>query len=71
MKHVYNKPKAILVDFHYDEQVTANSNISDYIESGHDSVGRCQYTAGTACTGLFNSQHAALCDMEVPWSLRP
>ena len=71
MKRIYKKPKAILVDFHYDEKVTASSiGGGHYVEYGHSSVGRCQYTSGTACTNIFNPAHGALCDWAVPWSGR-
>lgn len=71
MKRTYKKPKAVLVDFHYDEKVTASSVGGDiYGGYGHDAVGRCQYTSGTVCTNIFNPKDGALCDMQVPWSSR-
>lgn len=68
MKQVYKKPKAILVDFHYDEQVTASSNSNVYGDYGNASVERCQYYSGAICTNIFNSGHAAVCDTILPFS---
>ena len=71
MKRTYKKPKAILVDFHYDQQVTASSSggsSEDRFDMyGFASVQRCQYGA-SACTSIFNPTNASVCDVLLPWS---
>lgn len=72
MKHVYKKPKAILVDFHYDEKVTANSNIGEYGRYGNQNVGLCQFSKTVDCGRFFNpEEHGDLCVEMSDWSLRP
>ena len=72
MKHVYKKPKAILVDFHYDEQVTASSNVGEFGRYGNLAVGLCQFSKTADCGRFFNpEEHGALCAEMSDWSLRP
>ena len=72
MKHVYKKPKAILVDFHYDEQVTANSNFGNYGKYGNMAIEVCQYSKTADCSRFFNpEEHGSLCVELSDWSLRP
>lgn len=48
MKKAYRKPKAMVVDFCYDEQVTASSgNVATYGDPQH--IGLCQQSSATAC----------------------
>lgn len=72
MKNVYKKPKAILVDFHYDEQVTALSNVGEYGKYGNPAVGVCQFSKNVDCGRFFNPEvHGNLCVEMSDWSLRP
>ena len=68
MKHVYKKPKAVLVDFHYDEQVTANSNVGNFGRYGNVAIMVCQYSGGTGCSFFFSEGDGALCSNIAPAS---
>ena len=57
MKRVYHKPKAVHVDFHYDEQVAAssgggNSGVALFGDPQH--IGRCQQSDAETCTYFWN-----------------
>lgn len=55
MKKAYCKPKAMVVDFCYDEQVTASSgNTSLHGDPQH--IGRCQQTSTTACVHFWTDR---------------
>lgn len=70
MKHTYEKPKAVLMDFRYDEQITASSTDNGrYDMYGLAAVQRCQWGDGS-CTSIFNPANASVCDTKLPWSLR-
>lgn len=70
MKRTYEKPKAVLMDFRYDEKVTASStDDGKYDMYGLSSVMRCQYGSGS-CTSIFNPANASVCDVLLPWSRR-
>ena len=67
MKRTYKTPKAIHVDFQYEEQVRADSGyVSGYGDS--DRHGYCQQNSPTSCRQFwFDSTYCA----SDPWSLRP
>lgn len=49
MKRVYKTPKAVLVDFCYDEQVVADSSggVASHGDPNH--IGRCQQSDARTC----------------------
>lgn len=54
MKRVYKTPKAVLVDFCYDEQVVATSgggNTAQYGDPNH--IGRCQQSDPSTCVHFW------------------
>lgn len=52
MKKAYRKPKAMVVDFCYDEQVTASSgNVANYGDPKH--IGKCQQSSAASCTAFW------------------
>ena len=54
MKRVYKTPKAKLIDFTYDEQVTADSQgVALYGDPQH--IGRCQQSSDETCTYFWTS----------------
>ncbi len=68
MKRVYKTPKAVLVDFCYDEQVVATSgggNTAQYGDPNH--IGRCQQSSETTCV-YFWLAVGRLCEHK-PFSL--
>ena len=70
MKRTYKAPKAMLVDFNYDEQVVAMSgNVSDYGDP--QEIGRCQQSSPTSCKVFWNGSllDSGICQMQ-PFSLR-
>lgn len=73
MKRTYQRPKAMIVDFCYDEQITANS-AGDYGRIGDpNSVGLCQQGSPTLCLKFWVPGVTAgtTCREEVSdWSLR-
>lgn len=67
MKRTYKKPKAIHVDFHYDEQVKAESSgVALYGDPQH--IGRCQQSSETSCV-YFWTAGTTVCQ-SAPFSLR-
>lgn len=54
MKRIYETPKALHVDFHYDVQVKAASG---YVATYGDpnQIGRCQQSSATACTYFWTA----------------
>ena len=55
MKKAYCKPKAMAVDFCYDEQVTASSgNVSLHGDPQH--IGRCQQSSDTSCVYFWTDR---------------
>lgn len=67
MKRVYVTPKAKLIDFTYDEQVTAaSSGVALYGDPNQ--IGRCQQSSDTSCT-YFWTVGAQVCASN-PFSLR-
>lgn len=69
MKRVYRTPKAKMIDFCYDEQVTATSDsgIATYGDPQH--IGRCQQSSDTTCTAFWNDSYPGKCT-HLPFSLR-
>lgn len=67
MKRSYKTPKAIHVDFHYEEKVKADSG---YIATYGDpqQIGRCQQSSATSCM-VFWDDGSSVCKM-APFSLR-
>ena len=54
MKREYCKPKAMVVDFCYDEQVTAASgNVATYGDPQH--IGKCQQSSATTCKHFWTN----------------
>lgn len=70
MKRTYVTPKAKLIDFTYDEQVTAASsgNVATYGDP--QQIGRCQQSSETECMTFWNNDYPGKC-LSVPFSLRP
>lgn len=67
MKRVYKTPKAKLIDFTYDEQVTAESSgVSLFGDPDH--IGRCQQSSANSCR-YFWTVGAQTC-VSNPFSLR-
>lgn len=68
MKKRYSSPIAKVVDFAYDEQVVAESNIGVQARPTHPTD--CQYSANRvpACNQIYNADNST-CAMN-PWSLR-
>ena len=67
MKRTYITPKAIHVDFHYEEQVKATSSgVALYGDPNH--IGRCQQSSETSCT-YFWTAGTTVCQAN-PFSLR-
>ena len=72
MKKAYKAPKAMMIDFIYDEQIRAES-AGDWGKVGDpDSVGLCQQMDPTRCRVFWMDGSAALsCKADpIPWSLR-
>ena len=71
MKRTYKTPKAVHVDFHYEEQVTATSlgegHVSGYGDPNH--TGYCQQYSPYTCTSFFLA-NLDFCS-ETAWSFRP
>ncbi len=69
MKRVYKTPKAVLVDFCYDEQVVADSSggVASHGDPNH--IGRCQQTSEKTCVHFWNDIIGGICKAE-PFSLR-
>lgn len=66
MKRVYKAPKAVLIDFTYDEQVTAaSSGVALYGDP--QQIGRCQQSSADSCMYFWDSD--AFCQA-APMSLR-
>lgn len=54
MKRTYKTPKAMLVDFCYDEQVTAaSSGVALHGDPNH--IGRCQQSSETTCVYFWST----------------
>ena len=67
MKRTYKTPKAIHVDFHYEEQVKATSSgVALYGDPNH--IGRCQQSSDTSCV-YFWTAGTNVCQSN-PFSLR-
>lgn len=61
MKKAYRKPKAMAIDFRYDEQVTAASG--GYISGYGDpqQIGRCQQGNENTCMKYWSSDYGNKC----------
>ena len=70
MKRTYKTPKAVHVDFSYDEQVTASSmgNVATYGDP--QEIGRCQQSNENTCMVFWNDDYPGKCQW-LPFSLRP
>lgn len=67
MKRTYKTPKAMLVDFCYDEQVTADSSgVALHGDPNH--IGRCQQSSPTTCVHFWSTAIADQCKAE-PFSI--
>ena len=64
MKRTYKTPKAVLVDFCYDEQVVAaSSGVALFGDPNH--IGRCQQSSETSCVYFWNhSLQPAVCESD-------
>ena len=61
MKKAYCKPKAMVVDFCYDEQVTAASgNVATYGDPYH--IGKCQQSSDTSCVHFWLDRKFCVAD---------
>ena len=69
MKRAYKTPKAKMIDFTYDEQVTAQSagNVATYGDP--QKIGRCQQSSETSCVHFWNESFPSMCEA-TPFSLR-
>ncbi len=71
MKRTYQKPKAVHVDFQYEEQVTASSQ-AVALFGDPDQIGRCQQSnpsTGPEGCRVFWTEGSTACQMK-PFSLR-
>ena len=68
MKRVYVTPKAKLIDFTYDEQVTASSSGDVALFGDPQQIGRCQQSSATSCKYFWNSD---IYCQAAPMSLHP
>lgn len=66
MKKTYKQPSAKAIDFHYDEQVVADSQQIGQ-EQKHNEV-YCHYQMDTGCTSVVH-KNSSFCDATL-WSLR-
>ena len=67
MKRTYKTPKAVLVDFCYDEQVVAaSSGVAPHGDPQH--IGRCQQSSETSCVVFWYPDQGQPCQLE-PFSL--
>lgn len=63
MKKTYKTPKAKLVNFCYDEQITAESgNTSSHGDPNH--IGRCQQSDPATCAHFWSMSIAGQCKEE-------
>ena len=71
MKKMYRTPKAVFVDFAFDEQVKAASvDVSDY-QDPPPKLNRCRQFYSTDCSHFFQIEiHGEVCASN-PYSLRP
>lgn len=68
MKRAYKAPKAVLIDFTYDEQVVAASeNYATYGDP--QQIGRCQQSSPASCVVFWNDNYPGMCQQQ-PYSLR-
>lgn len=68
MKKPYKTPKAIHVDFHYEEQVAASSSGGVALYGDPQQIGRCQQSDPTSCVHFWTA-NSAVCE-SAPLSLR-
>lgn len=67
MKRQYRSPRAVKVDFTYDEHVTATSGgIATYGDP--QQIGRCQQSSATTCMHFWTAQFEGMCSAD-PLSL--
>ena len=60
MKRTYKTPKAVLVDFCYDEQVVAaSSGVAPHGDPDH--IGRCQQSSPESCRAFWNDNYPGKC----------
>lgn len=64
MKRVYKTPKAVLVDFCYDEQVVADSSGGVALFGDPQQIGRCQQTSEKTCMHFWNDIIGGICKAE-------
>lgn len=67
MKRTYKTPKALLVDFCYDEQVTAASG-GTALHGDPQHIGRCQQGSEIDCMVFWTSDYDGKCTQE-PYSI--
>ena len=68
MKRVYKTPKAVLVDFCYDEQVVADSSgVALFGDPNH--IGKCQQSSEITCMYFWLDFSSGICQSK-PFSLR-
>lgn len=60
MKRVYKTPKAVLVDFCYDEQVVAASS-GVALHGDPNQIGKCQQSSENSCVSFWNTSIAGQC----------
>lgn len=61
MKREYKTPKALMIDFSYDEQVVAASvgNVATYGDP--QEIGRCQQSSEFDCKYFWNDDFPGMC----------
>lgn len=67
MKRVYKTPKAVLVDFCYDEQVVAASS-GVALHGDPNQIGKCQQRSEYSCVAFWDTSIAGQCTYE-PFSI--
>ena len=68
-KREYRKPKAVLVDFCYDEQIVATSSGTSPLGDPPPQLGKCRQSSENSCSVFWRQGIDSACAMN-PFSLR-
>lgn len=68
MKKQYRTPRAVKVDFTFDEHVTATSSGAIATYGDPQQIGRCQQSSPTACMVFWTAEYGTMCKTD-PLSL--
>lgn len=68
MKKMYETPKVVMVDFCYDEQVTASSSGGVALHGDPGGIGRCQQSSMTSCYVFWSVSDGQNCELN-PFSI--